>query len=361
MSNSKHKIAYILPEYNIATDTHYAYLYLFIDKVSRLLDIFLIVEKSAAVPSFSNVTSVVAKQSYSQFGRLIEGIGLALRARFRGYKDFYVHYSFIGAFTAIIVTKIFGGRVFYWNCGMPWLYKRGRLEECVFRFILRNSILVTGAMSLRDEYSLNYNLNKENSRILPNWIDLSDLTERSREESRKRLGINKDSRVVLFVHHLSQRKGSDKIVPVAEHFRDTNTVFLVVGDGPDKQKLEHDIAAHSLQGTITLIGKVPHRDIPLYFSASDVFFMPSEEEGFPHVILESMAYGVPYVASDVGAVREIGPEVERQFVITERTTDIFVNKLEILLEQPIASYSLSDHVQKFDISIAVKKFVEIIK
>jgi glycosyltransferase involved in cell wall biosynthesis len=46
----------------------------------------------------------------------------------------------------------------------------------------------------------------------------------------------------------------------------------------------------------------------MYYRAADLYLMPSEEEGFPRVLLEAMASGCPFVAFDVGGVRDILPD-----------------------------------------------------
>jgi len=349
-----HKVVYILPEYDSATDTHYAYLYSFIERVAEDLDLFVVVEKGNQTPMFSGVQNVVVKRRHSKIGRMLEGVFLLKRVRKMGYRDFYVHYSFVGALSALLVTKLFGGRVFYWNCGMPWLYRRGFFREFVFRYILRNSILVTGAESLRDEYVKRYGLSSTKTRVVPNWTSLAGVSRTEKSVARKTLHVDQNAKVVLFVHHLSKRKGADMIVPVARMLPDMT--FVVVGDGPDRAKLE---LASRVQKNVVVVGKVAHKDIGVYFSVADVFFMPSEEEGFPHVILESMAYGVPYIASDVGAVREISPNVEHEYLIKDRNAGLFAEAIKkMLMDMPKAS-GLKTHVEKYNANMAVGLFLEL--
>lgn len=349
---TKNALAYILPAYNPHTDTHYAYLYPFIESVAEDMDVFLVVEKATERPSFTSVSEIHTKKSKGYIGRLLEGIWYTLKARMKGYRDFYVHYSFIGALTAHFVTRILGGRVFYWNCGMPWLYKRGVFEEWVFRYILRHTILVTGAPSLRDMYVKEYGLISEKTRVLHNWIDTREKIEIDKTSIREKLGIDKQAHVVLFVHHLSQRKGSDMILPVARELPDVT--FIVVGDGPDRERLEREKSDN-----VHIVGKVPHKDVKTYFSASDVFYMPSEEEGFPHVILEAQQAGVPYVASDIGAVRDISPREQQDYIIQKREPKIFAQKIQDMLKSPVDSRVLQNHVKQFDTQKARERFIRL--
>ncbi|MER3486106.1 MAG: glycosyl transferase, partial [Chloroflexota bacterium] len=67
---------------------------------------------------------------------------------------------------------------------------------------------------------------------------------------------------------------------------------------------------------------------------ADVFMMPSLEEGFPRVLLEAMATGVPFVAVDVGGVRDILSPHQQRCVVPARDCDAFATRLVELLNDP---------------------------
>ena len=190
------------------------------------------------------------------------------------------------------------GRTFYWNCGEPWKYKRNFLREFFERAVYKMiTFQVTGAASLADKYADYYGISVNKIKIMPNWIDLKRFASPlSRGAARDKLNLPHDAKIVLFAHHLSPRKGSRMILPVAQSVAATepNALFLVAGAGPDEKFLRDEIIRLGLSKNARIIGAIPNRELPDYFSASDVFFMPSEEEGFPRVLLESMALGVPF-------------------------------------------------------------------
>jgi glycosyltransferase involved in cell wall biosynthesis len=284
------KLVYILPEYHPDIGTHFYYLGGFIKHISRNMDVAVIEEKHQRV-------------------RLLPHLAWL---RLRGYKNFYVHYSFYGAFMSIIATTLLGGRVWYWNCGMPWLYQKDRswFEEHFFRFILRNTILVTGTPGITEQYRNHYGLREDRVRVMPNWIDLTAYRNLpSQKEARNILGIPQKKKVALFVHRLSKRKGAHRIAAIADVMRDIpDMLFLIVGSGPEEQSHKSQVKSQKLGDIVQFEGSIPARRIPLYMRAADVFFMPSDEEGFPHVLLEAMASGTPFVVSRVGGVAEIIPE-----------------------------------------------------
>ena len=356
----KKKICYILPKYDAKTHTHFSYLYPFLGKVSKELEIFLIVEKSRGLMEIDGIKKIYRQKKKLKIFRVCENFLASSKASSEGYSDFYVHYSFIGALSAILVTKIKGGKVFYWNCGMPWLYKRGRFEEKVFRYILKNTIFVTGTSGIRDEYVKRYGLLSEKTRVLPNWIDLEEFGKNvwKKEEAREKLNLSQDKKIILFVHHLSQRKGADKILPTAELLSD-DYFFVVVGSGPYQKKLRFGILEKNLSERFRLEGVVFHENIGQYFASADIFFMPSEEEGFPHVLLESMALGVPFVASDVGGVSEIIPEESKKFITKKRNPQVFAKLISKGLNAPISSKILTTKAEEYDIEKVWPQFVSL--
>ena len=90
----------------------------------------------------------------------------------------------------------------------------------------------------------------------------------------------------------------------------------------------NSIIQRNLGERIKLLGAVPNRDILKYFIAADVFLMPSREEGFPRVLIEAMAAGLPYVASDIGGVREISPPQAQEFIVKSGDIDGYVEKIK---------------------------------
>jgi glycosyltransferase involved in cell wall biosynthesis len=77
---------------------------------------------------------------------------------------------------------------------------------------------------------------------------------------------------------------------------------LIVGDGPDRPRVEEEIAALGLSDRVRLAGE--RRDVPELLASADVFVLASASEGLPVSVLEAMAAGLPVVASRVGGVPE---------------------------------------------------------
>jgi glycosyltransferase involved in cell wall biosynthesis len=83
-----------------------------------------------------------------------------------------------------------------------------------------------------------------------------------------------------------------------------NLEFVLTGDGPLRADLEREAAALGLQDRVQFLGD--RRDMPAVLASMDISVVPSASESMSNVMLESMAAGVPVVASAVGGSTEIG-------------------------------------------------------
>ncbi|MBU6388632.1 glycosyltransferase family 4 protein [Patescibacteria group bacterium] len=361
----KPKLCYVLPRYEAADASHFPHIHDFLKEIGSSFDLFLIVERGERPGRELGYSRVFASRGLSRV--LTVPFALA-RARLAGYRDVYIHYSFFSAFCASFIAGVSGGRVFYWNCGEPWKYKRNFLREFFERLTYKMvTHLVTGAPSLADAYARQYGIPRASVLVMPNWIDLKRFTSAlSRKEAREKLHVPQDAKVVLFVHWLSPRKGSRMIVPVASEVirAHPDTLFIIAGSGPDEYLLQSEVKKANLEGNVRLVGAVANRELPDYFATSDAFVMPSEEEGFPRVLLESMAFGVPFVASNVGAVKDIIPESLRAYMVKPGDLRGFADRLGDLLgksveERTSLGTELNSWVRQYDVSVVAKVFEEL--
>lgn len=362
---AKPRIVYALPNYDPATGSHFFHICELLAAAAPELDIFLVIERASADPRVLGLPFYVQRFSLPPF-RFAELFFVLLRERFRGRRYFYTHYSFYGGIASWLVARISGGRAYYWNCGMPWLYRRTFFKEAVFRFVLRRTVLVTGTDGIAREYAKRYRIRRERIIVFPNWITVSRFAGGGREEARNALGLASDAAVILFVHRLSRRKGAHLIPDIAAEVTKTfkSAIFVVAGNGPERKNLELKIKNLGLSNRVRIEGEVPHREIAGYFRAADVLIMPSEEEGFPHVLLEAMASGIPYAASDVGGVKDITPAVLRDCVIAPGDIKAFSLRILALLQKDpesraVISDALKAHALKFDTAGAVPRFIKL--
>jgi phosphatidylinositol alpha-1,6-mannosyltransferase len=129
---------------------------------------------------------------------------------------------------------------------------------------------------------------------------------------RERHGLG-DAPVICCVSRLTLRKGQDVVIRalprIAEQVPDVR--FLVVGAGPDYERLRSLARRKEVEERVVFAGEVPYDELPAYFRAGDVFAMPCrtrkfglEAEAFGAVFLQASAVGRPCVAGDSGGAPE---------------------------------------------------------
>ncbi len=372
-------LAFLLPRYDPRSPEHFFHLYGFLERVAKVLDLTVVVERMPKEAAWPGSARVHRLHSGPAGLRFFEELGWFLAARLRGVRRFYIHYSLSGGLAASLVTRLFGGETYYWNCGMYRMFAPGReagwrerssagrgiwLLERVLHLC---TFLVTGTPRMAEYYARKAHISPGKIRVLPNFIDGVRFGGITRREARRRLGIGDDERVLLFLHRVAPRKGAhflpDILRRVTEH---AGPVRLVVaGDGPHLAPLREVMARRGLEERCDFRGWVPNREAPLYFRAADVYLMPSLEEGFPRVLLEAMASASPFVAFDVGGVLDVVTREQAEQVVPAGAVEVFSQRVVDLLQDPrrrerLAAAGLA-RVASFDEARIAPLFVEMIR
>lgn len=362
------KLCFVMPEYNPADATHFSHIADFVQEASTLTDISLIIERGVKPRGNLGCRSVHALRFQSLPLRMLELLSSLFLIRLKGVKTFYIHYSFVAAWSAAIITALFGGRVFYWNCGEPWKYQRSFLRNIFERLAYRViDMLVTGTEKMKMRYAQEYGIPLSKIAVMPNWIMLErfSFSDAQSNQVREQLNIPAGTPILLFIHRLSRRKGAHHLPVLLEKLHDEKFVLIIIGDGPERRIIESSIERLGMSEKVRFIGNVPNREILHYYAAADAFIMPSEEEGFPRVLLEAMATRTSFAAFDVGGVREIVPPEFQRYVAPSADVDAFARIVRELLHLPdyekkeLGRIALS-WVQQFSIQPVARKFFAIL-
>jgi glycosyltransferase involved in cell wall biosynthesis len=133
----------------------------------------------------------------------------------------------------------------------------------------------------------------------------ASLSDDRRANLRREFGAPNDEFVILHVARLDPIKDhSTALQAFARAVAQTPQLRLVlVGDGPERPRIEREIADLRLQSSVTMLGQ--RGDVSELLSAADAFLLTSVSEGLPVTIIEAMAAGLPVVSTNVGGVPEI--------------------------------------------------------
>ena len=141
-------------------------------------------------------------------------------------------------------------------------------------------------------------LNRNDVRIIPNAINIEQFINAQGHKVKTELGIDEKQLIILQVGRLMPVKNHIFSVKIASILKDTRTDFqmLFVGTGAEQQSIESLINQLGLEKHVRLLSL--RDDIPELMAAANVMLMPSLHEGFPVVLVESQAAGLPAVIAD---------------------------------------------------------------
>lgn len=349
----KSKLLYILPEYNARTDSHLFHIFELLEELGKSLDIYLLVEKATTKPIIKNLKTIYVQKHTIFPVNILERAFLIGQARLSGYNKAYIHYSYWGAILSSLIFRFSRGIVYYWHCEVYDSFHSGGIikkiiDEWPMMLTLKVvNYLITGTPKVAGFYEQEFNLPKYKIKILPNWVNL----KRFRHKTKK------NSKTVFFLHRLAPRKGADLLPKIIMETLalDSKINFTVVGGGPLLANLK------SLK-MAKVIGPVPNSEVEGYLQRADLFIMPSRQEGFPRVLLEAMATGTPFVATNVGGTSDILTLFQKQNSLA--SLEDFPKKIEQLANDRQLSKKLVQdglkHVQKYDLSKVNKQFINLL-
>jgi len=126
--------------------------------------------------------------------------------------------------------------------------------------------------------------------VIPNAIDSDLFKPLDRKECRQKLKLPNDAFILSFVGWFNERKGSERLSKAVSLIKEGKTVYSIfIGEGQ----------AVPLCDNILFKGHLPHDRIPEYLCASDVFVLPTLQEGCCNAVIEAMACGLPIVSSNL--------------------------------------------------------------
>lgn len=144
--------------------------------------------------------------------------------------------------------------------------------------------------------------------VVPNGVDREKFEPGDKRIAREQLALPAGEFCFLYIGNLNHEKNVVTLVRAfaravgATH--DAARLYLV-GDGPERKRLEKEVRLLNIEHHVSFIGRVEHTSIVKYYQAADCLCLPSLREGCPNVILEAQACGLPVIASNVGGVPEM--------------------------------------------------------
>jgi glycosyltransferase involved in cell wall biosynthesis len=180
-------------------------------------------------------------------------------------------------------------------------------RKVAYRFVSRQSYMVTVSEDIKNYLLENISINKNNIHIVINGINTDDykFSKDRRKETRGSLGVNDKNIIIGAIGNLYVVKGHIYLVEAAKIVcsKYPEARFIIAGRGNQRNKLEAKIDELDLRENFSLLGF--REDVPDMLNAFDIYVMSSLSEGTPLSILEAMSSNIPIVSTNVGGIKRI--------------------------------------------------------
>jgi glycosyltransferase involved in cell wall biosynthesis len=201
----------------------------------------------------------------------------------------------------------------------------------------------------------------EHTFVIPNGIDRQRFHFGDPLQARQSLNLFSDETLLLSVGNLNELKGHRLIVEAVARLRarGVRASLHLFGEGPERPALEALVQERGLQQQVTLHGNLPNERLARWYQAANLFVLASSREGWPNVLNEALACGLPVVATDVGGVPEIITDGANGILARERSVEALEDAIARGLQQQWDRVDLATQAARRDWSDVADQLVTI--
>lgn len=200
----------------------------------------------------------------------------------------------------------------------------------------------------------------ERTYAIPNGYSLNFQPE-DKLQCRIKLNLPPDKKIIFSIGSLIERKGFNFLITAIEKVcgHNNDVICYIGGVGPLKDALRKQIQDLQLTAHVKLVGYIPGDLLPVWMNASDLFVLPSLNEGNPTVMFECLGCGKPFVGTDVGGVREIITSEDYGLLVEPGNVQDLAEKLLTALDRDWDCEKIVAHARQYSWDNIAKKVVRI--
>lgn len=187
---------------------------------------------------------------------------------------------------------------------------RTRLRRRLAIRAMRSAARVFAVSDSLRQLAISLGIGADHVQVVSNGINLDLFQPENKLQCRQELGIDPQAKVLLTVGTLTENKGFHRVMEqlpaLLERF--PNLIYLIVGGehpNGDEQRLRRIAGEIGVADRVKFMGVHPPERLRYFYSAADLYVMPSRTEGWANVFLEAAACGLPAVATRVGGNAEV--------------------------------------------------------
>ncbi len=260
------------------------------------------------------------------------------------------HGSFIRKFFVTYLSKIFRKKVMFHIHGSRfevYFNDANNFLKMIVRKTLEKADVVI-VLSKEWKKRIISMCGQRNVKILYNPTFKKDIKEK---KSKK---VN-----VLFMGRVGHRKGVYDILKAAKLIQNSNVQINIYGDG-EIDKVKNIVKENKISTKVKVNGWISGDDIEKAYNKSDIFILPSYNEGLPMSILEAISYGLPVISTNIDGIPEAVHDNINGYLIKPGDYKALAEKIDLLahnaeLRTEMGLQSLNISKNKFDIEVILNE------
>ncbi|MFO7844403.1 MAG: glycosyltransferase [Bacteroidales bacterium] len=224
--------------------------------------------------------------------------------------------------------------------------KNSRCSKAIKQVFQKGNIIITVSSKLKEiaEKKMGY-ANK--IKVINNGIDPKDVFVKNGSENRNCYNRSEDI-VILSVSNLFKSKGIDiNIKAISKIIRKNKKIkYYIIGDGPEEATLRSLSKSLGLDQNVFFLGRLPHDEVMKYMANTDIFSLPSWEEGFGVVYLEAISFGKPVIACQGEGIIDVIKHGETGILVKPHDIDDLASKLNLLINEPELAKTIGENARE---------------
>lgn len=230
----------------------------------------------------------------------------------------------------------------------------------IVRKILDSTDLILTVSKKNLESLKKLGIKDSNVTVLENGYDSEIFYPLDKRKVRESLGIKQDDKIVVAVGSLENIKGHKYLIEAISLLQKKykNLKCYIVGGGSLEHKLRVLIKELDLETKVFLLGHIPHAQVNNWMNASDLFVMPSLNEGLPVVMLEALGCGKPFVGSNVGGIPEVINSDRYGILVRSKDPIQLSNAIDISLTKNWDEEAIMKYGSKFTVKNLVSRTLD---
>jgi glycosyltransferase involved in cell wall biosynthesis len=300
--------------------------------------------------------------SLPRYGKCLDGTLYFLSlvgfvARLRRSFPFEVidaHFAYPDGLAATLLGRVFRCPVVITLRGSIVRLSGYRLHQPQLRWALRCADRVTAVSESLKDVAVSLGTPAHRVRVIPNGVDPRVFNPMEQRQARRQCGLPENATVLLTVAGIYDGKGQHLVVDTLPSVlaRYPDALYVMVGGSRPgesyQRRLEGEIRRQGLEGRVLFAGPRPQAELRSWFSAADLSVLATQSEGWPNVLLESLACGTPVVATAVGGAPEIVRDGQDGFLVPHGNASALARALGNALGQSWDRQAIARHAQRFD-------------